>query len=606
MCILETLLSPIMKTAGRILGIFLLCFTVPKLTAQNDYLAKEYYRQGQFDKAVGLYEKLYQAQPQRWDYVQAYVESLQQLGQLDKVEEVLLNYLQHPAAQPAGLVLLGDNFIRKEAPEKAKLLFDRALEVIDQNPNFVYTLTKHFELANQPQYAVDAYKRAMKNNVRLNFDYQIAGLYGQMGETEKMFESYIDIIKDNPRYTFRIQNNLNDFITTDPQGEYNRLFRKLILKKLQQEPDIIWNQMLSWLFLQERAYKNALVQEKAIFARTREDLSGVMEVADMAKENGETQVALDGYQFVIKNAFVRQQALDAHLSTIDIEKTQASTSLETIKKKYESLLNEFGRAPETIGLQLIYARFVAFDLHQPEEATAFLKKSLLLDLDNYKSGRVKMALAEILAFQGRFNEAIVNFSQVGVQLKNDVLAHQARFMAAKTSYFKGDFEWALAQLKVLKSSHTQLIANDAIELHLLIHENILNDTLHTSLKKFALADWYVFKNEPREAATLWEEIYKGDPNDPMMDDALYKLARLEENNSNYEKAAAYYREFIEKFPFEIWMDQVLFYQSQLLINRLNQPQEAQKWLEKLIFDYPDSIFITEAKILYRRLRGDNL
>lgn len=578
----------------------------PVAIAQSDYLAKEYYRQGDFEKAVGLYEKLYAAQPSRWDYVSAYVESLQQLEQLDKVEEVLIAYLQLPAAQPAGLILLGDNFIKKDEPDKSKLLFNRALEVISINPNNVYNVARYFELANQLQYAIDAYQLAMQKNSRLNFDYQIAGLYGQMGEIEKMFESYITILRDNPRYTFRVQNNLNDFISDNPQGEYNILFRKLVLSKLQQEPDIIWNQMLSWLYLQEKAYGKALLQEKAIYNRTREDLSGVMEVADIAKDENQFEVALDGYAFVIKNAFVRQQALEAQLNIVEIEKNSLSADPQNIRKKYENLLNEYGRAPETIALQLAFARFLAFDLHKPDEASAFLKKTLLLELDNYRSGRVKMVLAEILVYQGRFNEAIVNFSQVGVQLKNDVLAHQARFMAAKTSYFKADFEWALTQLKVLKSSHTQLIANDALELHLLIHENILNDSLHTNLKKFAQADWLIFKNETEKARQWLEEIYSGNDDDPITDDALYKLARLEESLGNYEQAKNYYLQFIERYPYEVWMDQVLYYFSKMWAETLNNPDEAKPYLEKLIFDHPDSIFIPEAKLLYRKLRGDNI
>jgi hypothetical protein len=49
-----------------------------------------------------------------------------------------------------------------------------------------------------------------------------------------------------------------------------------------------------------------------------------------------------------------------------------------------------------------------------------------------------------------------------LDLKNDVVAHEASLKAAKTSYFKTDFAWALKQFKELKSANTQLIANDAL------------------------------------------------------------------------------------------------------------------------------------------------
>jgi hypothetical protein len=47
--------------------------------------------------------------------------------------------------------------------------------------------------------------------------------------------------------------------------------------------------------------------------------------------------------------------------------------------------------------------------------------------------------------------------------KESPLGEEARFRNAKLSYYKGDFDWAQEQLKVLKASTSELISNDAIE-----------------------------------------------------------------------------------------------------------------------------------------------
>ena len=60
---------------------------------------------------------------------------------------------------------------------------------------------------------------------------------------------------------------------------------------------------------------------------------------------------------------------------------------------------------------------------------------------------------------------------------------------AQTSFYKGDFDWALTQLKVLRGSTSQLIANDAMQLSLLISDNSLEDSTQTALKKYARADF---------------------------------------------------------------------------------------------------------------------
>jgi hypothetical protein len=60
-----------------------------------------------------------------------------------------------------------------------------------------------------------------------------------------------------------------------------------------------------------------------------------------------------------------------------------------------------------------------------------------------------------------------------------VVAHEASLKAAKTSYFKTDFVWALKQFK--RPIH-QLIANDALEYFLLINDNTVADSDTNSLK----------------------------------------------------------------------------------------------------------------------------
>jgi hypothetical protein len=59
-------------------------------------------------------------------------------------------------------------------------------------------------------------------------------------------------------------------------------------------------------------------------------------------------------------------------------------------------------------------------------------------------------------YEEKFNQAL--FSQIEL---GTCVAHEASLKAAKTSYFKTDFAWALKQFKELKSANTQLI-NDNV------------------------------------------------------------------------------------------------------------------------------------------------
>jgi hypothetical protein len=48
----------------------------------------------------------------------------------------------------------------------------------------------------------------------------------------------------------------------------------------------------------------------------------------------------------------------------------------------------------------------------------------------------KNGIMDILLFEEKFNQALIYYSQIEMDLKNDVVAHEASLKAAKTSYFQ--------------------------------------------------------------------------------------------------------------------------------------------------------------------------
>src|SRR5690606_7738788 len=163
---------------------------------------------------------------------------------------------------------------------------------------------------------------------------------------------------------------------------------------------------------------------------------------------------------------------------------------------------------------------------KPEAAIDMLKKCLDLPLNNFSEAHVKMGLGDILVYDQRFNEALIYFSQIQRDLKNDVLGQDARFKVAQTSFYKGDFDWALTQLKILRGSTSQLIANDAMQLSLLISDNSLEDSTQTALKKYARADFLAYQNKKRDAVDLLEDILQNHKGEKIEDEALLKQAQI--------------------------------------------------------------------------------
>jgi tetratricopeptide (TPR) repeat protein len=255
-------------------------------------------------------------------------------------------------------------------------------------------------------------------------------------------------------------------------------------------------------------------------------------------------------------------------------------------------------------LQLIQAHFVAFDLRKPEEGKAIIKKALELQLNDYEAAQSKMELADILLFEEQFNQALLYYSQIELNLKNNVLAHEASLKAAKTSYFKGDFVWALKQFKELKAASTQLIANDALEYFLLINDNTVADSTQTALKQFAKGDYLLYQNRNQEAIAQFQTILKNFKGQEIESISLLRLGKIFEKTENYNLALVQYEKIIAQHSDGIYVDEALYFSAEIYNKFLLEPEKAKPLYEKIIFSHQDSIYFVEARKKYRRLRGD--
>ena len=450
-----------------------------------------------------------------------------------------------------------------------------------------------------------AYEKAMVLKPDYNFNLQLAQLYGEQGNIEKMFTGYIDFVQTSPFNIGNIKRAISDFISEDSENENNIIFRKILLKKVQQEPNILWNELLSWLFIQQNDFKKAFTQEKAIFNRQPENLYRIEELADIAISKNELEIAKEIYTFITTTSQDLDILLEAHYNLIQLETKQSpKENYPIIDANYQALFNKFGTFSQTLKLQIAYAHFLAFFKNEPKKATSFLEKTLQLPLSEMQQAEIKLELGDILLLQEKFNDALIYYTQIQRNVKNSVISQEARFKVAKASYYKGDFKWAESQLKILKASTSQLIANDALDLKLLISDNKYDDSLHVALQKYAKADLLSFQNRNEEAIILLETILNEHKTEPIIPQALFKQAQLFEDKSQFEKAEANYNAIITNYEGGILIDDAYFKLAELYENKLNQPEKAKILYEKIIFNHADSIYFIEARKKYRALRGD--
>ena len=594
-----------------LLRIFLLIIaicSVQLITAQDDFLAKQYFNDGDFEKAVVFYEKLVEKNPRRTDYSEGLVACYQQLERYGEAEKFLLKKINEGNTYPILLIELGYNHALQDAPEKAIEYYEDALKKIDENPNYGYSIAFRFQKYSLLNYALRAYSRAMELNPKLDYNYQIARIYGEQGDIEKMYGSYMNLLVNGKTSKSNVLRSIEDFISSDPENENNVKLKRILLQNAQKNPDILWNELLSWLFVQQKQYGNAFRQEKAIFKRMEGGtIQRLVGLGDLALDDSELEVAQSIFEYVVEKSADKVTKLNAQLNLIDIKLMGPNEKmLDEIQKQFETLVEIHGYKSETLQLQIAYANFLTFNKDNPQQAIDILKNCLDLPLNSRGIAYIKLTLGDILVFDKKFNQALIYFSQIQNNLKNDVLSQNARFKVAQTSFYKGDFDWALTQLKVLRSSTSQLIANDAMQLSLLISDNSLEDSTQTALKKYARADLLAYQNKTKAAIAALDDILLNHKGEKIEDEALLKQGELLEVIKDYEAAKFNYQKIIEFYANGILADDAYFALGELYRNVLNEPEKAKEQYEKIIYNYQDSYYFPMARQYFRRLRGDSI
>ena len=157
-----------------------------------------------------------------------------------------------------------------------------------------------------------------------------------------------------------------------------------------------------------------------------------------------------------------------------------SEEIRSIDQKYLQIIDEVGVNRYSILLLSNHAHFKAFYLNDLISAIDILDDVMIMStIDKLDLAECKIQYADIMLLSGNIWDALLFYSQVEKDFKEHPIGHKAKFKRAKIAYYQGDFTWAQAQLDVLKSSTSKLIANDAMDLSLLITDNYALDTIDT-------------------------------------------------------------------------------------------------------------------------------
>ena len=584
------------------------------VSAQSNQLAQQYYRDGEYEKSAELYLALAKSKPGNSFYFDRYVTSLMQLQRYDEAESALKKQLRKRPEEVSLYVKYGQLLEEKFDDEGAKKQYLRAVEELPADQYRITQLANAFIGMTKYEYAIRAYEKGGKILKRKGvFSYNLGDLYRRKGDIEPMISNYLDAVRDQPKRTRQVQTYFQRYLDKDGLLEAQKQLYARIQESGDKDPT--YPEMLAWVFIQRKDYKSALRQARALDRRLDESGERVLGIGRMAANARDYETAIAAFDYITDNKSpagglyleAKREGLLTRRRAITDGYDYTREDLLILEEAYEEFLEEFGTNPASARIAMQLAELEAIYLNNLDKAVGLLKTVVeTKGVKEKTQARAKISLADYYLMQGEVWESTLLYSQVDKKFKEDLLGHEARFRNARLSYFRGDFEWAQSQFDVLKASTSRLIANDALDLSVFIMDNLGLDTSALALQTYADAELLVFQNKFEDAFTKLDELKANFPGHELEDDIVYLKADIYAKLRRYEEAVAAYQSILDNYPESIRLDNSLWKLAGLHENQLGDKEKAKELYETLFIDYSGSILAVEARKKYRELRGDAL
>lgn len=575
----------------------------------DDALPYQYYQQGQFQEAAILLEKLFN-KTNSDAYFELYFTSLLKIKKFEEAEKLVKKLIRQNPKKPTYSIALGRYYQEKGQTNEANKQYMQAINSLPAEEYKIRELANNFYNFQAYDLAITTFLQGRKlMNDNKPFTFELLSIYRYKKDKNMLIQEYLNALPDMPQLLPQAESVLSTVF--EDNSDY-QLLQTALLKKIQKEPQTeIYTKLLIWQYLQQQEYETALRQLIAQDKRIKDDGAILYQAANTFLSNQAYPVAIKAYEYLLLKGKENEYYLPAKVELVNAKyqlviagKFEKNAIIE-LTGAYQAILDEYGKTPQTVFALKKWVNLQAYYLNDLEKAEKGLEEALKIPgLPNAETGQLKLDLGDIYILTQQPWEAILLYEQVAKQFENQAIGNEARYRSARLSFYQGNFTYAKSQADILKASTSQLIANDALNLSLLISDNLQSSTDSSALKMYADGEMLEFRNLGAKALIKLDSIPVAFPNNSLLDDILMAKSRIFIKNNEISQAVIVLKELTEKQQTSIWADDALFTLAGLYETNLKDNEQAKVLYQKLINDYPGSMYTTEARKRFRKLRGD--
>ena len=595
-----------------------------QVTTIDFQLAKKYYLDSDYEKAALYYEKIFKEPEQRLKVYENYKSTLIELNKFKEAEKLSKILIKENPNKLNYLVDLGVIYGLVDRIDKKNQVFDKAIEQINKETLYdnAFDLGLAFEKIGNLKKALEVYLNFESNNLQNPFAFhsKIAFIYNKTNQPNKMINTFFEMLDFNNKFLQTVQNGLVNSIDFQNNLKEKEILRQSIIEKIQANPKkIVYIELLAWFYMLNNDYENAYTQIKALDKKLNKNGSKLLDLGNTALNNQDFKVAVKCFDDVILKSNSLEYKFEAKNKKLFALKSKIlygsqiiQEELEELKANYLLILsqlnnskNVYNNSLRKYNLLLDLSEIEAFYLGDISSAKQHLNNAIQIPrLKEKQKGNAKLKLANILVLEDKIWEASLMYLQIEKQFKDDQLGHLAKFKNAQVYYFSGEYDWCQAQLKVLKASTSKLIANDALELSVLISDNYNMDTSEVAMKLFSYADMLSYQQQFSKANILYDSVLNNFKNHSLNDEIIFRKAKIDLKKHNYLKAIEYFKLLVDNYPNSILLDNSLFLIASIYEEKIKDFEQAKKYYKTILFDHKGSLYAAESRKRFRKLAGN--
>jgi len=616
------------RTASlTILLAVLLCIPSP-LAAQNVeesqvgrfQLAESFLRAAQYERAIGMLEDLFEESPGTHVFYERLREAYESVKRYDAAIALVDRKMASETAPTSYLTEKARLLFLKGDEAGARAQWERALETNPTSPSvymLVYRSLLQLRLFDYAIEVLEEGRSAIDNDTLFQTD--LAQLYNLTSQHGKAVEIYLALLALNQNQLNFVKSQMAAFMTS-PEAVQESI--EVAREGVAAEPlNRSYRELLGWLLVEGDEYREALEVHRGIDRLDREEGRVLFGFALIAADGGAYDVALEAFDEVLRRYPEGASAPEAMRGLAMMQEKWAETLGETVfdiagnrqernhwdeaLETYQRFLIEYPQHPQFPDVLRRIGSLqqnVFFDLTAAETV---LKEVVARYPQTDAANQAAYDLGRLAVTQGRLEDARIQFSRLLTRLRTGDLADLSRYELAQLHFYQGDFDAADSFTRAMQENTSTDVANDAIEMKVMLIESKGPDSLNTPLRRFARIQLLTRQREYDVALHQLDDLMEEFGQHALADDMLMQKAGLLARTGQIEEAVSAYLQLPLLHPDSFYGARSLV-EAAGLQARFGSSDEAIRTYQRVLTEYPGSLLIPRVRESIRQIRGDEV